>query len=97
MSSAKTDADYDFLCGLYASTREEELKQTDWSDEQKHHFCRMQFDAQCDHYAKYYPGASFDVIEREGSPIGRLYVYRSDQKDIRIVDITLSPDWCRRC
>jgi ribosomal protein S18 acetylase RimI-like enzyme len=88
----RVDADDNFLCALYASTREEELKRTDWSDEQKRQFCRMQFDAQCNHYAQYYPGASFDVIEREGRAIGRLYVYRGDEKDVRIVDITLAPE-----
>jgi ribosomal protein S18 acetylase RimI-like enzyme len=87
-----TDADYEFLCGLYSGTREEELKQTDWTDELKREFCRGQFAAQCDHYAKYYPDASFDVIERDGVPVGRLYVYRSDPKDVRIVDISLIPE-----
>src|SRR5258708_7376847 len=85
----QTDADRGFLAGLYAGTREEELKQTDWTDEVKRLFCRSQFDAQCEHYAQYYPNASFDVIERDGVPVGRLYVYRSDPKDVRIVDISL--------
>ena len=31
------------------------------------------------------------MIECNGTPIGRLYVYRADEKDIRIVDITLAP------
>ncbi len=83
------DADREFLAGLYAGTREEELKQTDWTDVLKRQFCRSQFDAQCDHYAQHYPDASFDVIERDGVPVGRLYVYRSDPHDIRIVDISL--------
>src|SRR5258708_24540224 len=85
----KTDADYEFLLALYAGTREEELKQTDWTDVLKRQFCRGQFDAQCDHYAKYYPDASYDVIERDGVSVGRLYVYRADPKDVRIVDISL--------
>src|ERR1700682_1464607 len=88
----QTDAAREFLAGLYAGTREEELKQTDWSDELKRQFCRSQFDAQCDHYAQYYPDASFDVIERNGVSVGRLCVYRADPKDVRIVDISLVPE-----
>ncbi len=87
----QTDADREFLCALYGSTREEELKQTDWSDEVKRLFCQAQFDAQCNHYAQYYPEASFDVIERNGERVGRLYVYRENAEDVRIVDITLAP------
>src|ERR1700688_5210295 len=88
----KTDADREFLADLYAATREEELKQTDWPDEVKRQFCRSQFDAQCLHYAEHYEGASFDVIERDGVPVGRLYVYRDDPNDVRIVDISLVPE-----
>lgn len=88
----QTDADREFLCALYSGTREEELKQTDWPDEVKSQFCRSQFDAQCAHYAEHYEGASFDVIERDGVPVGRLYVYRDDPKDVRIVDISLIPE-----
>jgi ribosomal protein S18 acetylase RimI-like enzyme len=85
----QTDADLEFLADLYGGTREEELKQTDWTDEVKRHFCRSQFDAQCEHYAQYYPDATFDVIEQNGVPVGRLYVYRADPHDVRIVDISL--------
>lgn len=83
-----TPADVSFLAGVYASTRAEELAVTGWSDEEKAVFCRRQFDAQSAHYAANYPGASFQVIERDGVPIGRLYVARWE-KEIRIVDITL--------
>jgi GNAT superfamily N-acetyltransferase len=86
----RTAADDEFLFALYASTREDELKQTDWSDEQKRAFCRQQFEAQCAHYDRHYPGASFDLIEREGAPVGRLYVHRG-ARDIRIMDIALVP------
>src|ERR1700694_2038566 len=86
------DSDYEFLCALYASTREEELKQTGWSDEQKQQFCRMQFDDQGHHYEQHYGDATRDVIERDGERVGRLYVFRGDERDIRIVDITLAPE-----
>jgi ribosomal protein S18 acetylase RimI-like enzyme len=87
-----TPADTSFLARVYASSRAEELAITDWSDEQKEIFCRRQFDAQSAYYAANYPEASFQIIERDGWPIGRLYVARRE-KEIRIVDITLVPEF----
>src|SRR5947207_14155770 len=84
--------DEPFLQQLYASTRAEELAQVPWTDEQKAAFCRMQFAAQRQHYQEHYAGASFDVIELEGQPIGRLYVARW-ASEIRIVDIGLLPEY----
>ena len=81
-----------FLAAVYASSRAEELAVTGWSDEQKEIFCRRQFDAQSAYYIANYPAASFQLIEREGAPVGRLYVARWD-KEIRIVDITLLPEF----
>ena len=85
-----TPEDDSFLAGLYASTRAEELAVTTWSDEEKAVFCRRQFDAQSAHYVESYPGASLEVIERAGEPIGRLYVARWE-REIRIMDIALLP------
>jgi len=84
--------DTSFLARVYASSRAEELAITDWSEQQKTDFCRRQFDAQSAYYAANYPEASFQIIERDGWPIGRLYVARWE-KEIRIVDITLLPEF----
>ena len=65
-----TPADESFLARLYASTREQELALTNWSDEQKAMFCRMQFNAQTTDYQRNYPDASFDIIERDGVAAG---------------------------
>ena len=53
-----TPEDEPFLARLYASTRAEELAQTNWSEEQKAMFCRMQFNAQTADYRANYPDAS---------------------------------------
>ena len=87
----QTDADRDFLCALYASTRMEELSVTDWSEEEKRAFLTSQFEAQSEHYAKHYRGAEFSIVERENVPIGRFYVGRW-KSEIRIVDIALTPE-----
>jgi ribosomal protein S18 acetylase RimI-like enzyme len=87
-----TPGDEEFLARVYASSRADELAVTDWSEQLKADFCRRQFDAQSAYYAANYPGASFQMIERDGWPVGRLYVDRWE-KEIRIVDITLLPEF----
>jgi GNAT superfamily N-acetyltransferase len=86
-----TPEDDSFLAGVYASTRAEELAVTGWSEEETAVFCRKQFDAQSAHYRENYPGASLQIIERAGAPIGRLYVARWE-REIRIMDIALMPE-----
>jgi GNAT superfamily N-acetyltransferase len=86
-----TPEDESFLARLYASTREQELARTNWSDEQKAMFCRMQFNAQTTDYQRNYPDASFDIIERDGVAAGRLLVLRADEK-IHVIDIALLPE-----
>jgi ribosomal protein S18 acetylase RimI-like enzyme len=87
-----TPEDVPFLAAVYASTRWDELAPTGWSDEEKAVFCRRQFDAQSAHYREHYPGAAFEIIEKDGRGIGRLYVARWE-KEIRIVDISLLPEF----
>ena len=84
----QVDSDLEFVARLYAETREEELWAVAWPDEVKCAFLRSQFDAQWAHYAQHYHDAEFSIIERHGSRIGRLYVWRG-QDDVRIVDIAL--------
>jgi GNAT superfamily N-acetyltransferase len=83
--------DWDFLKRVYRSTREEELAVTNWGEEQKTEFCRMQFEAQDAYYREHYPNAQFSVIERSGVAAGRLYVDRW-LREIRIMDIALLPE-----
>ena len=83
-------ADEGFLLAVYASTRADELALVDWSDAQKKAFVHQQFTAQSAHYRDY-TGASYDVIEVDGEPTGRLYVARWED-EIRIMDIALLPE-----
>lgn len=86
-----TEADLPFLHRLYATTREDELKQVPWTDEQKAAFVQQQFQAQHAFWQENYIDTSWDLILRAGEPIGRLYVARWPD-DIRIVDIALMPE-----
>jgi ribosomal protein S18 acetylase RimI-like enzyme len=76
---------------VYASTRQDELGQVPWSDAEKQAFLAMQFDAQDRHYRAHFPGARFDVVERNGTAIGRLIVDRGED-EIRLLDIALLPE-----
>lgn len=83
-----TEADAEFLCAVYASTRAEELAVTGWTDAQKAAFCRQQFDAQTAHYRAHYAGAEYSIVECGGVSVGRLFLARWE-KEIRIMDIAL--------
>src|SRR2546423_4591014 len=80
-----------FLRRLYASVREDELALVPWDGAEKSAFLRQQFEAQDAYYHEHYDGATFDVIELDGGPVGRLYVARWEH-EIRIVDIALLPE-----
>ena len=84
------DGDRAFLVALYASTREQELAQQPWTDEQRAAFIEHQFAAQDTHYRAHYDGATLDVIEIDGRRAGRLYVHRGPS-DVRVMDIALMP------
>ena len=87
--------DEGFLFRVYASTREEELAQTDWDDAQKEAFLKMQFYAQHKYYVEQFHKASFDVILLDGEPIGRLYLDRR-KAELHIIDIALLPAYRNR-
>ncbi|HEU4521836.1 MAG TPA: GNAT family N-acetyltransferase [Thermoanaerobaculia bacterium] len=81
-----------FLRDLYASTRSEELRVIDWPEQMKEQFLAMQFHAQTVYYDEHYDTSEFFIIEKDGRPIGRLYLDRQPE-DLRIVDIALMPEW----
>jgi ribosomal protein S18 acetylase RimI-like enzyme len=87
----ETEADIPFLLRLYGSTREDELAPIPWSAEQKQGFLASQFQAQRHHYYNYFPDCAFDVLERNGEPVGRLYL-EPRQTQLYIVDIALMPE-----
>jgi ribosomal protein S18 acetylase RimI-like enzyme len=87
----ETEADIPFLVRLYASTREAELEHAPWEPLSKVAFLLNQFEAQRHHYYAYFPDTAFDVIERHGVPMGRLYL-EPRPESYHIIDIALMPD-----
>ena len=87
------EEDMDFLLRLYWTTRADEMAMvTDWTNEQKDAFVRMQFQAQHVWYQEHYGDAQFDLVLVDGIPAGRLYVHRR-ATEIRLVDIALLPEY----
>jgi ribosomal protein S18 acetylase RimI-like enzyme len=87
-----TSDDENFLYRLYASTRQEELAQTSWTEAEKEIFLKQQFSAQHQFYMKQFKRAKFDVVLKNNKPVGRLYVDRRED-EIRLIDIALIPEF----
>ena len=90
-----TDADQEFLIGVYAGTRAAELAQVEWDDSQKDAFIRWQYAMQKQEYDTRYPDARYDVILVDGVPAGRIWV-GTDDKQIRLLDIAITPEFQNR-
>lgn len=86
-----TDADLPFVAALYASTRMEELAATGWPDAARDALLDQQHRAQHHHYRLWHPDAEWLIVEREGVPIGRLYVSETGP-EILLIDISLLPE-----
>ena len=71
--------------------RHRRVRAVQWTDEEKAAFLWQQFTLQQhQYYQEHYDGATFDVILRDATPVGRLYVARWPN-EIRIIDIALLP------
>jgi ribosomal protein S18 acetylase RimI-like enzyme len=87
-----TEADYEFMRRLYASTREAEMAHFPFDEGQKRAFLDQQFAAQFQHYGIHYPTCERNIIERDGAPVGRLWI--DEWRDqIRLVDVALMPEY----
>lgn len=82
------ESDLPFLIDLYASTRADELARVPWPEAQKRAFLEHQFALQREQYRQHYPGAEWLVLERDGAPVGRLYLRRGGD-EVRLMDIAL--------
>jgi GNAT superfamily N-acetyltransferase len=87
--------DDDFLLSIYASTREDELAQTEWAEGQKEIFLRWQFEMQRREYDARFPDAAYYVVLVDQQPAGRIWV-GSDDEQIRLLDIALLPAFQNR-
>jgi GNAT superfamily N-acetyltransferase len=89
------ESDEDFLVKVYASTREDELAQTAWTEDQKETFLRWQLGLQRREYESRFPDGEYRVILVDQQPAGRIWV-GADEEQIRLLDIALLPDFQNR-
>jgi ribosomal protein S18 acetylase RimI-like enzyme len=89
------DADQEFLVGVYAGTRADELAQVNWDDSQKDAFIRWQYAMQKQEYDARYPDARYEVILVDGIPAGRIWI-GADDTQIRLLDIAVIPEFQNR-
>ncbi len=83
--------DRPFLFRVYATRRREELVPLGWDDAATQAFLRAQFDHEDRDWHRHRPGAECMVVLRDGTPVGRLYVSRSEH-EIQVMDLTLLPE-----
>ncbi len=86
-----TPGDAALMRSLYAATHERELAALAADPAMAETLTAMQSDVQQRSYRQAYPGATFDVVEVDAQPAGRLFVDRSD-RTIHVIDIALLPE-----
>ena len=84
--------DEDFLLGVYAASRADEMALVDWDEAQKMAFLRSQFEAQAAQYHARFPDAEYSIILYKGRPVGRFWIGRTPEQ-IRLLDIAILPEF----
>lgn len=87
--------DLPFLGLLYAASRDWEMVNIPWGDDEKRTFLAQQFECQTRGYAHAYPDACRRIITAEGEDAGRLYTTHGGD-EIRIIDIAIMPAFRNR-
>jgi ribosomal protein S18 acetylase RimI-like enzyme len=87
-----TPGDAEVNYRIYYSTREEELRKSGWTEEEKEKFVRMQFELQQKQYTSCYRGAAFNLILLGDATAGRLFIHET-ACEIRIMDIAILPEY----
>lgn len=77
---------------VYATSRADEMSHSGWSAGEIAAFLSMQFNAQHRYYQEHFRGGEFLIIELDGQPIGRLYVFVG-KNTLTLIDIALLPDF----
>ena len=85
-------SDEEFLLGVYAASRADEMALVDWDEAQKMAFLRSQFEAQAAQYRARFPDAEYSIILYKGTPVGRFWIGRTPEQ-IRLLDIAILPEF----
>ncbi len=85
-----SDEDLPFVAALFASTRAEEVAASGWPPEVQRAFLEQQHRAQHRHYREVNPTGEWLIVERDGAPVGRLYLNEAGGT-LHLIDISLLP------
>lgn len=89
---ALQSGDMAFIERLYAGSRAEEMSRSGWPAEQIAVFLGQQFQAQHTYYQTHYSDGELMIVEQDGQPIGRLYMFWGPTT-LNLIDITLLPEF----
>lgn len=84
--------DEEFLLGVYAASRADEMALVDWDEAQKMAFLRSQFEAQTAQYHARFPDAQYSIILYREDAVGRFWIGRTPEQ-IRLLDISILPEF----
>lgn len=84
--------DMAFIEGLYAGSRADEMSRSGWPAEQIAAFLTQQFTIQHAYYQTHYPDGEFLIVEHQGLPVGRLYLFWG-QTSLNLIDINLLSEY----
>jgi len=86
------EGDEGFLFGLFKSVHEQTFAATELNEEQITDLLRMQFEAQQQQFRDRYARADFDLVLRDGAPVGCMYALRGPDAFV-LIDIALLPEY----
>ena len=84
--------DMAFVERLYVGSRALEMSHCGWSADQIAAFLTQQFTIQHAYYLAHYPDGEFLIVEHQGQPIGRLYLFWG-QTSLNLIDINLLTEY----
>jgi ribosomal protein S18 acetylase RimI-like enzyme len=83
--------DESFLFHVFRYLHEPSFASLQIPAEQKTGLLQMQFNAQQSQYCAQYPDADFDIVLRDGEPVGYMYALRGPDAYV-LIDISLLPE-----
>jgi ribosomal protein S18 acetylase RimI-like enzyme len=83
--------DRNFQRHLFGLARPDAALIAQWPAAQRDAFLDSQFALQDTHYRRFFGGADYFIITREGAPVGRIILHKS-KRDWRLIDIALMPE-----
>ncbi len=82
-----------FLYRVYAESHAADVAHLDWDESEKQAFLRMKFKAQDHFYHHNFPNADYSIVLLDDTPIGRIYIDRTNKAEFHLLNIALLPEY----